>query len=58
MCSRKLATKTFSKVFEEFKQEELESAENTTEDTEVLSPRVIGAIEPAQHSRRVQKKKY
>ena len=47
-----------SKFVQEFKQEEVEPAESTTEDSTVTPPKVIGTNEPARHSRRVRKKKY
>ena len=47
-----------SQFVEEFKQEEVERAESTTEDSTVPPPKVIGTIEPARRSRRVRKKKY
>ena len=49
-----------SQFVEEFKQEEVECAESTTEDSTVPPPppKVIGTIEPARRSRRVRKKKY
>ena len=47
-----------SKFIKQFKQEELEPAERTTEDSAVTPPKVIGTIEPARRLRRGRKKKY